>query len=792
MVGELVFWRFQADPTRVGESLGYAAPAFDDRRWREVRAPVDFETCHPALDGYEGRGWFRHWVDVPVAWAGKRVVLRLEGVGLQATVWVNGHQVGQCPDPYLPCEFEVQDYLRPGEPGLVAVCVDNTRRVGEVPGRQWGWRNFGGLLREVTLRATDRCHLRDLRCAATAEDGQARLVLNVGVRNDRLAAVDVVVTASVESADGTPLLVLEGAHADVEANETVPLTLTSPVPEATLWSPDEPSLYGVSVTLLVDGEVVSQREIRTGFRTIEAVDGRLWLNGDRIQLTGFNRHEDSSQRHMCPDLELARRDFAAMKQAGANFVRLCHYPHHPGELALCDELGLLVMEEIPLYWWQGVADGAQAARDTLARARRQLAALIDRDRHHPAVVLWSVSNETDEARPEVVEGNAELVQLARNLDSTRLVVHVSDHWQHVLSFDAEAEVAFGDETRIFEYDDVICVNGYPSAAALTYATSSGTLESYDPAAATRFWRLRLAGLHARYPDKPILVTEFGSVSFHSVFDGVFSEDLHADIITQEFAGMDAPYVCGAAVWCWADHAWPPGTFDFCYRLSVSPYGVLTRDRRGKAALDAARDCFFERRQIEPPPHRASVPGPTGPAILMVRPHMRSIPEYALPDGYKIRTLRPDEGGLWTDIWREADPWTTVDDDLFMREFGDDLPALAWRSFIVEDEQRVGVAAITAWYNRTYKGEDYGQIHWVATRQSYWGRGIGKAMLSHALQQMARWHDKAFLATQTKRIPAIKLYLNFGFVPDLDYEGAREAWREVTAALDHPVLERLDL
>jgi GNAT superfamily N-acetyltransferase len=182
----------------------------------------------------------------------------------------------------------------------------------------------------------------------------------------------------------------------------------------------------------------------------------------------------------------------------------------------------------------------------------------------------------------------------------------------------------------------------------------------------------------------------------------------------------------------------------------------------------------------------------GREIYMVRPHLRDIPQVDLPAGYRIRTLRPDEGELWTNIWREADPWASVGPETFLKEFGDDLPALQERGFIVEDAHGVAVATITAWYNRDYHGEVVGQIHWVATRQSHWGRGIGKAMLSHALRQMARWHDKAFLGTQTKRIPAIKLYLDFGFVPDLDHPGAREAWREVRDKLDHPVLAALDL
>jgi GNAT superfamily N-acetyltransferase len=172
---------------------------------------------------------------------------------------------------------------------------------------------------------------------------------------------------------------------------------------------------------------------------------------------------------------------------------------------------------------------------------------------------------------------------------------------------------------------------------------------------------------------------------------------------------------------------------------------------------------------------------------MVRHHLDRIPHVPFPEGFTIRSMRPDEAGLWTDIWRDAEEFSDFSPDVFHRQFGQDLPAMQWRAFMVENEQGVAVATITVWYDRTFKGEDYGQIHWVAVRRSAWGKGIGKAMLSYALERMAKWHDRAFLGTQTKRLAAIKIYLDFGFVPDLERPGAVAAWREVKENLDHPVL-----
>ncbi len=775
-------WRFQPDPAAVGEAYGYPEPDYDHHRWREVWVPVDFETCHPALETYEGAGWFRRWVSVPAEWRDRRVAVDFAGVNTHASVWVNGHMVGCCEDPFLPFSFDVQRHLSCGDDNLIVVRIDNERRPGEVPGLQRGWRNYGGFLRDAVLRQTPLCHIADVQSVAVpAEDG-GHLDLQVSVRNSGATGARATVTAEVVTSEGVLVSrAADGPHL-LPVGQTVPLGLALGVAGVQPWSPDHPRLYTVRVTLALDGHPVDTEVLRVGFRTIEACKGQLWLNGSQLFLTGYNRHEDSWETNMCPDLADTRRDLLAMKEAGANFVRLCHYPHHPGELDLCDEIGLLVMDEIPLYWWSGTAEvedpiaGREVAVQKLAAAKRQLETLIRRDRNHPSVIFWSVSNETHEDRPEVAAGNGTLVHLAQALDPTRLAVHVSNHWQ--------------DQSTVFEADDVVCVNAYPSVR-LAQQTNSADV---DLAPSTAFWRTELARLHGSYPDKPILVTEFGYTSFLDVVDNAFSGELHAAVLEAEFAGMDAPYICGATVWCWADHAWPPATFKFCGRLAVSPYGVLTRDRRRKPAYWTARRAFRTRQgalqtttSVAP-----SEPGPDGREIHMVRPHLKDIPQVALPAGLSIRTLRPDEGGLWTDIWRDADRHLPIDAMLFYREFGDDLQALRWRSFVVQDEQGAGVGTITAWYDRNYKGEDYGQIHWVAVRRAYWGRGLGKAMMTHALNQMAQWHTRAFLGTQTKRLAAIKIYLDFGFVPDLDREGSRNAWREVKRALPHPVLQALVL
>jgi len=769
------FWRFQPDPAEEGTRIGYPDPETDVRRWNQVRLPATFEACTPALDAYEGACWFRRTVVVPEGWAGRRVTLRCAGANYHTDVWVNGRHVGRNDDPFLPFEFAVGDAVRYGAENVIVTRVDNVRRAGEVPGTQRGWRTFGGILREVELEACDPLHLAHVTVVAEPGDRSGQFSVRARVRNDRPRGAVASISVHLTDAEGRQAARCASAPTRVGPTGRHVYVAECGVPGVRAWSPAEPNLYSARVTLLLDGEPVDECTIRVGFRTIRVEGERLLLNGKPIYLTGFNRHEDLPLYGPTvgpPDgIDLVRRDLLDIKAAGANFVRLCHYPHHPVELDLCDELGLLAMDEIPLYWWRGREDGESAYHSTLAAAKRQLTAMIRRDVNHPSVIAWSVSNETDERRAEVVDGNRELVCLARELDPTRPAVHVSCHWQ---------------QDPHFEADDIVCVNAYPSLNARGY----GGRHDYEWAEGTRFWRERLKELHAQVPGKPILVTEFGYASFRGVFENAFGEDAQACAIEAEFAGMDAPYVCGATIWCWADHPWPQATFAFCGHLGISPYGVVTRDRRKLQACHIARRLFRARQgTVDPPRSTRAGPGRAGYSVNMIRPHLRDIPEVPFPPGFRIRPMRLDEGGLWTDIWRDAEPYFDISDDLFQREFGFDPQAVPWRCFLIVDERGVAVGTISAWYDRNYRGQDYGRIHWVATRRAYQGKGLGRAGLSYALRALARWHDRAVLDTQTRRLLAIRLYLDFGFLPDLEPPGAVDAWREVQAQLKHPALER---
>ena len=181
----------------------------------------------------------------------------------------------------------------------------------------------------------------------------------------------------------------------------------------------------------------------------------------------------------------------------------------------------------------------------------------------------------------------------------------------------------------------------------------------------------------------------------------------------------------------------------------------------------------------------------GYLVTMLRPHLDDLPVVPCPEGFTIRNLTPAEGEVWLSIWTEAETFERMPAEAWIREFGHRPDEVSRRCVIAEDAAGRAVATASGWFTERY-GLDFGQVHWVATRPAFEGRGLGKALVAHVLVQLARWHERALLDTQDQRLPAISLYLKFGFVPDLAPPGARTVWEGIHTRLPHPaVREALD-
>lgn len=174
------------------------------------------------------------------------------------------------------------------------------------------------------------------------------------------------------------------------------------------------------------------------------------------------------------------------------------------------------------------------------------------------------------------------------------------------------------------------------------------------------------------------------------------------------------------------------------------------------------------------------------SVGMHRPHMDQIARHDLPPGYRFRSFRSGDSRLWWEIQEHANrEFGGLSPNAFVTEFGgreDELPARSW---FVQDGAGREVASITAWWRQDHPGQ--GLIHWVAVLPDQQGKGLGKAIMTKAMERLAEEYATAYLSTSSARIPAIKVYLDFGFLPDMERDHAEEAWAEVRANVRHPAL-----
>lgn len=336
---------------------------------------------------------------------GARTRLHLEAVMAAATVYCNGTLAGEHVGGYTPFDIDLTDLLAADGDNVVVVVVDSTERPDTPPfGHVIDYLTYGGIYREVQLETVPELHIADLwvHSAPAASGRRVGLELTLAGLTADAGALDVRVT--LQTGDDEPVV----HHFNpVGAG---PIFATAFEADLRLWDPDSPVLYTVTAALHRDGVPHDETSVRTGFRDAGFVRGGLRINGRTIKVRGLNRHQSYPYVGYAMPKRAQRADADILKtELGVNLVRTSHYPQSRHFLDRCDELGLLVFEEIP--GWQHIGDAAWQ-RNSLA----DVEAMIRTDRSRPSVVLWGVRiNESADDDAFYAATNA----LARSLDPTR-------------------------------------------------------------------------------------------------------------------------------------------------------------------------------------------------------------------------------------------------------------------------------------------------------------------------------------------------------------------------------------
>ena len=573
------------------EAAGRHLAEHDDRDWEELEVPG---TLNAPPDGEEGGAWYRHSFIVPRTWAGQAVTIRFGSANYIADVWLNGTWLGYHEGGSTPFAFEGGEALRPGERNLLAVRVHTIplgTRTDVVP---WGivdWWNYGGLTGPVWLEAAPPTHVVradvvphldavDVNVlvyhsarpsgAAIGEDDtgeDARLQLSIfsaSVDDDNLLDPD---PKSLVTDPFDPLAVASEELTIPEAGESAVVPVSFLFGEADLWSPASPSLYVLRVELNAAGGARRDTLWTTfGIRhvSVDPLRARVLLNAEPVFFRGVGLHAETlsfdeegnltgGTPHQSPNDVLAELEDA--RAIGADLLRTGHHPGDPTMLMLADRLGFAVWEEIPLYHATPLVFERTMDRGIPQQMLREMAL---RDMNHPSVLFHGFANESTGVDHRT-DALAELHEVDRAIDGTRLTGQAAYGWQPEDPTHGPLDVA-----------------GFTMYHGVFYG------EEAEPDT-----RRALRAAHETYPDKPIMVLEFGRWA-----DRPADEEIQRRIFEETYAAIDryradvAGGFVSAATW-WTLH-------DFATQLGIiglEDFGLLRPDRTLRPAGELAATSF---------------------------------------------------------------------------------------------------------------------------------------------------------------------------------------------------------
>jgi beta-galactosidase len=439
------------------------ATSHDDRQWQRVQVPHDYvldgagnySSTNDRSHGYlpVQVAWYRKHFSIPQADQGKILHLEFDGVFRDSQVWLNGQLLGRHLSGYTPFQFDITQTARYGAENVLVVRVDPRQFEG------W-WYEGGGIYRHVALTATDPLHVAAWGTCVTAKvpngnqgaDAEAELTIQTTVKNDGAVSAQCWVVSKILGPDGMPLkavtnmevLAAKGQH------ELVQQTLLQ---HPRLWSTDSPQLYQLQTTLLRDGRAVDFTTTTFGIRTIHFdADKGFFLNGHHVELQGTASHQDFAGVGIAVPDSLQAWRVSQLKKMGCNAWRTAHNPPSVALLDACDRLGMLVMDE-NRHLGDSYLDHSPVG--TTATNLSDLACMIQRDRNHPSIIMWSLCNEEGllEGTPEGARIFSAMMEVVHRYDRTRPITCAMDKGWFQPGI-ADVEDVIGDNYNEKSYDAI--------------------------------------------------------------------------------------------------------------------------------------------------------------------------------------------------------------------------------------------------------------------------------------------------------------------------------------------------
>lgn len=471
--------------------------------------PGDWNSQSEKLLYYEGTIWYKRSFDYKFSKKDNRLFVYFGAINYKAEVYLNGEKLGVHEGGFTPFNFEVTTIVKPKDNYLV-VKVDNTRFKEAIPTINTDWWNYGGITRDVKLIEEPVTFIQDYHIQL--KKGSAKIISgNIKLNN---AKANEKITLSIPELKISQSLI-------TNKEGIVEFEISSK--KIDYWSPNSPKLYDVFIK-------TEHQKLKDeiGFRTIETDGPNILLNGKSIFLRGICIHEENAMRGA-----RAYNDADALvaltwaKELGCNYVRLAHYPHNEHIVRMADKMGLMVWEEIPVYWTVDFTN-----KNSLNNAKNQLAAAITRDKNRASIIIWSMANETPPSKPRN-EFLKSLISHTKSMDNTRLISaalekHYKDGYNIV-------------DDEIGKYLDIVAFNQYTG-------WYGGSLEN----APDMKWDIKF--------NKPVVVSEFGGGALqglHGTIEERWTEEYQEYLYQQNLKMIEKiPNIRGTSPWILNDFRSP--------------------------------------------------------------------------------------------------------------------------------------------------------------------------------------------------------------------------------------------
>jgi len=398
-------WKFNLQDTPDAQKQTY-----DDSKWQSVNVPHDWSvkgqlsptlaSCTGFLPG--GIGWYRKSVTIPQSKTGEKVYLYFEGVYNRSEVFINGHSLGKRPNGYISFAYDATPYVKYGGENTISVRVDHSQSADS------RWYTGSGIYRDVWLVYSNPVHIAQWGVYAYPEvkKGTGTLNVEVEVENGSAGKSSLTVVNELISKDGKSVG-KSSSKVEVAANKNGKISTKINVKNPQLWDLENPNLYQLKTTVFKDGKQIDETVTKTGFRDFKFdPNNGFALNGKWMKMKGVCLHHDAGVLGSAVPREVWETRLKTLKEIGVNAIRTSHNPQAPVFYELCDELGILVLNEAYDEWefpkrkwlegWNYGTPGFEGTFDIFADyAEKDLEDFVRRDRNHLSVFAWSIGNEVD-------------------------------------------------------------------------------------------------------------------------------------------------------------------------------------------------------------------------------------------------------------------------------------------------------------------------------------------------------------------------------------------------------------